>query len=133
MLKSLILLFVHLISLCCPVLFQTRPINSLNHTSYCERSEPPSLSNCPRCLYIYIYLSYERHSVNAHHSQIANIIFNFTDVLSLTCNNTACGGIREHNAVAFTSNCERSEPPSLSNCPHCLYIYIYNYRTNVIP
>ena len=30
--------------------------------------------------------------------------------------------------------CERSEPPSLSNCPRCLYIYIYiYYRTNVIP
>ena len=34
MLKSLILLFVHLISLCCPVLFQARPIDSLNRTSY---------------------------------------------------------------------------------------------------
>ena len=33
MLKSLILLFVHLISLCCPVLFQARPIDSLNRTS----------------------------------------------------------------------------------------------------
>ena len=33
-LKSLILLFVHLISLCCPVLFQARPIDSLNRTSY---------------------------------------------------------------------------------------------------
>ena len=32
-LKSLILLFVHLISLCCPVLFQARPIDSLNRTS----------------------------------------------------------------------------------------------------
>ena len=25
----------------------------------------------------------------------------------LTCNNTACSGIREPNAVAFSSNCER--------------------------
>ena len=33
MLKSLILLFVHLISLCCPVLFQARPIDSLDRTS----------------------------------------------------------------------------------------------------
>ena len=33
MLKSLILLFVHLISLCCPVPFQARPIDSLNRTS----------------------------------------------------------------------------------------------------
>ena len=33
MLKPLILLFVHLISLCCPVLFQARPIDSLNRTS----------------------------------------------------------------------------------------------------
>ena len=33
MLNSLILLFVHLISLCCPVLFQARPIDSLNRTS----------------------------------------------------------------------------------------------------
>ena len=32
-LKSLILLFIHLISLCCPVLFQARPIDSLNRTS----------------------------------------------------------------------------------------------------
>ena len=22
---------------------------------YCERSEPPSLANCPRCLYLYKY------------------------------------------------------------------------------
>ena len=33
MLKSLILLFIHLISLCCPVRFQARPIDSLNRTS----------------------------------------------------------------------------------------------------
>ena len=33
MLKSLILLFVHLISLRCPVLSQARPIDSLNRTS----------------------------------------------------------------------------------------------------
>ena len=33
-LKSLILLFVNLILLCCPVLFQARPIDSLNRTSY---------------------------------------------------------------------------------------------------
>ena len=33
MLKTLILLFVHLISLYCPVLFQARPIDSLNRTS----------------------------------------------------------------------------------------------------
>ena len=37
MLKSLILLFVHLISLCCPVLFQARPIDSLNRTSTSKR------------------------------------------------------------------------------------------------
>ena len=37
MLKSLILLFVHLISLCCSVLFQARPIDSLNRTSYNKR------------------------------------------------------------------------------------------------
>ena len=36
-LKSLILLFVHLISLCCSVLFQARPIDSLNRTSYNKR------------------------------------------------------------------------------------------------
>ena len=29
------------------------------------------------------------------------------------------------------NNCERSELPSLFNCPRCLYIYNYN-RTNVI-
>ena len=34
-LKSLILLFVQLISPCCPVLFQARPFDSLNPTSYC--------------------------------------------------------------------------------------------------
>ena len=33
MLKTLILLSVHLISLCCPVLFQAHPIDSLNRTS----------------------------------------------------------------------------------------------------
>ena len=49
-----------------------------------------------------------------------------TRQLSLTCNNTACVGIREPNAVAFSS-CERSEPPSLFNSPRCLYIIIYIY------
>ena len=33
MLKTLILLFVHLILLYCPVLFQARPIDTLNRTS----------------------------------------------------------------------------------------------------
>ena len=42
---------------------------------------------------------------------MAYIIFNFTGVL-LTCNNTACGGIREPNAVAVSSY---------------IYIYIYIY------
>ena len=57
-LKSLILLFVHLISLCCPVLFQARPIDSLNRTSYligASLSEPhtyrTAVQNPP---YIYI-------------------------------------------------------------------------------
>ena len=65
--------------------------------------------------------------------KIANIIFNFTGVLSLTCNNTACGGIREPNAVAFSNYYiigERSEPPlsvELSEFSLYLYIYIYIY------
>ena len=93
-----------------------REPNAVAFSRNCERSEPPSLSNCPRCLYIYIYI---------YHSSIANIIFNFTAVLSFTCNKTACSGILEPNAVAFTSNnCERSDPPSLSNC-RAVYIYIY--------
>ena len=49
-LKSMILLFVHPISLCCPVLFQARPIDSLNRTSiYIYWGEPeraPHLSYC---------------------------------------------------------------------------------------
>ena len=46
MLKSLILLIVHLISLCCPVLFQARPIDSLNRTSLnCYRH-----CGCPACV-----------------------------------------------------------------------------------
>ena len=44
MLKSLIVLFVHLNSLCCPVLFQARPFDSLNRTS---------LFIYLLCLYIY--------------------------------------------------------------------------------
>ena len=47
--------------------------------------------------------------------------FQFYGVLSLTCNNTGCGGIREPNAVAFSS-CERSELPSLFNA-RAVYIY----------
>ena len=44
MLKTLILLSVHLISLCCPVLFQAPPIDSLNRTS----------------IYIIIYVPFDR-------------------------------------------------------------------------
>ena len=71
MLKSLILLFVHLISLCCPVFFQARPIDSLNRTSiynfkshdiccigyWGEPERAPHLSYCcaKSSLYIYIY------------------------------------------------------------------------------
>ena len=69
MLKSVILLFVHLISLCCPVLFQARPIDSLNRTDMYiytgiyiyiiigERSEPPlSVELSEFSLYLYIYI-----------------------------------------------------------------------------
>ena len=60
-LKSLILLFVHLISLCCPVLFQARPIDSLNRTSYligASLSEPHTYHTAvqnPPYIYIYTY------------------------------------------------------------------------------
>ena len=40
------------------------------------------------------------------------------------CNNTACGGIREPNAVAFSSNyCERSEP-LVCRIARAVYIYV---------
>ena len=53
-------------------------------------------------------------------------------MLSLTCNNTACGGIREPNAVAFSScYCERSELPSLFNA-RAVYIYIIIIYNNYI-
>ena len=49
-------------------------------------------------------------------------------MLSLTCNNTACSGIREPNAVAFTSifYCERSKP-LVCGIARAVYIYIYIY------
>ena len=49
MLKSLILLFVHLISLCCPVFFQARPIESLNHTSITSPTYPHHARYIPAC------------------------------------------------------------------------------------
>ena len=50
-----------------------------------------------------------------------------TSVLSsLTCNNTAYDGIREPNAVAFSSYCERSEPHVRVGWRNSLvYIYIF--------
>ena len=45
MLKSLMLLFVHLISLCCPVLFQARRIVSLNRTSFYSTVESALLGH----------------------------------------------------------------------------------------
>ena len=62
-LKLLIMLFVHLISLCFPVLFQARPIDSLNLTSYnnhCYNQASPILivllcKILPIYIYIYIY------------------------------------------------------------------------------
>ena len=60
MLKSLILLFVHLISLCCPVLFQDRPIDSLNRTSYnnCQQKIIHSARSicADACISSYIYI-----------------------------------------------------------------------------
>ena len=40
-----------------PAVASERSIFSENH-DYCERSELPSLFNCPRCLYIYIIYIY---------------------------------------------------------------------------
>ena len=66
MLKSLILLFVHLISLCCPVLFQARPIDSLNRTCYnnCQQKIIHSARGicADACIssYIYIYIYIRR-------------------------------------------------------------------------
>ena len=61
------------------------------------------------------------------HIFLKNSEYNFTGVL-LTCNNTACGGIREPNAVAFSSNCERSELPIICSIARAVYIYIYRER-----
>ena len=56
-------------------------------------------------IYIYIYILYIIVRMSFRKcTPFLNSEYNFTSGLSLTCNNIACGGIREPNAVAFTSN-----------------------------
>ena len=55
---------------------------AVQNPPYCERNEPPSLSNCPRCLYIYNYIIYYRTNVIPLITPFLNSEYNFSILLA---------------------------------------------------